>query len=253
MVMKLATEAAVLCGGRGERLRPLTDYFQKVMIPIGPKKLPLLAYVIGLLEHHGLNRIALLTGYRSEDVRRYFGDGATYGVKLRYSEDSKDRKGSLNAVANALRNGAISKCDELLIYYGDVLVDLDITGLISRHRSKDADATLVLSKGYTLPVGTAKVGRGGLVTSVHEKPSLDLSVTTGCMVLGSTAMALAGRLASREKADLMTHLLPALMDRGLKVAAYYTDAAWHDVGTVSGFEKLDQEIEKHPLSFLVRP
>jgi NDP-sugar pyrophosphorylase family protein len=251
--MKLATEAAVLCGGRGERLRPLTDYFQKVMIPIGPKKLPLLAYVIGLLEHHGVNNIVLLTGYRSEDVRRYFGDGAAYGVTLRYSEDLKNRRGSLNAVANALRNGAISKCDELLVYYGDVLFDLDVTGLVARHRSKSADATLVLSKGYTLPVGTAKVGRGGLVTSVHEKPSLDLSVTTGCMVLGPAAMALAGRFVGRENMDLMTHLLPALLDKGLKVAAYYTDAMWYDVGTVSSFEKLDLEIEKHPLSFLVRP
>ena len=70
MAMSLETEAAVLCGGRGERLRPLTDYFQKVMIPIGPKKLPLLVYVITLLEHHGVNRIAPLIGYRSEDVRR---------------------------------------------------------------------------------------------------------------------------------------------------------------------------------------
>jgi len=251
--MRLATEAAVLCGGRGERLRPLTDYFQKVMIPIGPKKLPLLAYVISLLKHHGVNRIALLTGYRSEDIRRYFGDGATYGVKLRYSEDLEDHRGSLNAVANALRNGAISKCDELLVYYGDVLADLDIAGLLARHRSKNADTTLVLSKGYTLPVGTARVGRGGLVTFVHEKPSLDLSVTTGCMVLGPAAMTLIRRLGSRENKDLMTHLLPALLDRGLKVAAYYIDAAWYDVGTVSSFERLDLEIEKHPPRFLVQP
>lgn len=251
--MNSVTEAAVLCGGRGERLRPLTDYFQKAMIPIGPKKLPLLAYVIGLLEHHGVDKITLLTGYRSEDIRRYFGDGATYRVKLRYSEDAKDQRGSLNAVANALRKGAISKCDELLVYYGDVLTDLDITSLLARHRSKKADATLVLSRGYTLPVGTAKVGKGGIVTSVHEKPSLNLSVTTGCMVLGSAAMALARRLASREDTDLMTHLLPALLDRGLKVAAYYTEEAWYDVGTVSSFEKLDLEIDRHPLSFLVNP
>ncbi len=243
----------MLCGGRGERLRPLTDYFQKVMIPIGPKKLPLLAYVLGLLEHHGVDRITLLTGYRSEDIKRYFGDGATHKVSLRYSEDLEDQRGSLNAVANALRNGAISKCDELLVYYGDVLADLDITRLFAKHRSKKADATIVLSKGYALPVGTAKVGRTGSVTSFHEKPTLDLSVTTGCMVLGPAAMALTKRIASRENTDLMTHFLPVLLDRGLKVAAYYMGGAWHDVGTVSSFEKLDQELEKHPPSFLVRP
>jgi mannose-1-phosphate guanylyltransferase len=253
LAMNPATEAAVLCGGRGERLRPLTDYFQKVMIPIGPKKLPLLAYVISLIRHHGVNRIALLTGYRSEDIRRYFGDGADYGVKLGYSEDAKDQRGSLNAVANALRKGTISDCDELLVYYGDVLTDLDITSLLAKHRRKRADATIVLSKGYTLPVGMAKVGRGGMVASVHEKPSLNLSVTTGCMVLGSASMVLARKLASRENTDLMAHLLPALLGRGLKVVAYYTAVPWYDVGTVSSFEKLDLEIDKHPLSLLVNP
>ena len=74
--MRPTTRAAILCGGRGERLKPLTDYFQKVMIPIGPKKLPLLAYIIALVRHHGIDRVTLLTGYRSEDIRRYFGDGS---------------------------------------------------------------------------------------------------------------------------------------------------------------------------------
>jgi NDP-sugar pyrophosphorylase family protein len=51
----------------------------------------------------------------------------------------------------------------------------------------------------------------------------------------------------------MTHLLPAMLDKDLKVAAYYTKKVWYDVGTLSSFEKLDMEIEKHPLSFLVNP
>ncbi|MGD1055200.1 MAG: sugar phosphate nucleotidyltransferase, partial [Nitrososphaerales archaeon] len=205
------------------------------------------------LERHGVNSIALLTGYRSEDVKRYFGDGTAYRVNLKYSEDAADQRGSLNAVANALRKGAISKCDELLVYYGDVLSDLNITNLVARHRKKEADATLVLFRGYALPVGIAKVGRAGFVVSVHEKPTLNLSVTTGCMVLGPTAMDLARRLAGPKNTDLMAHLLPALLDRGLKVAAFYTGEAWYDVGTVSSFEKLDLEIEKHSLGFLVTP
>ncbi|MDA4120199.1 MAG: sugar phosphate nucleotidyltransferase, partial [Thaumarchaeota archaeon] len=97
--MKVKTQAAILCGGRGERLKPLTDYFQKAMIPIGPKKLPLLAYILALMKHHRITKIALLTGYRSEDIKHYFGDGSQHGVELTYSEDPRDLKGSLNAVA----------------------------------------------------------------------------------------------------------------------------------------------------------
>ncbi len=249
--MDLTTEAAILCGGRGERLRPLTDYFQKVMIPIGPKKLPLLAYILGLVSHSGIRKVALLTGYRSKDIREYFGDGGHFGVRLSYSEDRKDVKGSLNALAAALKRGAVGDCTELLVYYGDVLTDLDINGLLKTHRDSRADATLVLAKGYTLPVGIADVRPGGKVSAIREKPTLDLSVTMGCMVMGPKAMSLARRLAGPANTDLMTHLLPALLKGGGKVSAFYNDKKWYDVGTVSSFELLNKELGEHPLSYLV--
>jgi mannose-1-phosphate guanylyltransferase len=248
--VKSTTQAAILCGGRGERLKPLTDYFQKVMIPIGPKKLPLLAYIIKLVSHHGIDRIALLTGYRSSDIKHYFGNGSQHGVRLTYSEDPKDVKGSLNAVANALRIGAITDCDELLVYYGDVLADLDITALLATHRRHKADATLVLAKGYVLPVGAAEV-KGETVTSFKEKPELDLNVTTGCMVAGPKSMALMKSFASPKHTDLMTHFLPELLREKGRVAAFYTKKEWYDVGTVSSFEKLNEELGRHPLSYLV--
>jgi mannose-1-phosphate guanylyltransferase/phosphomannomutase len=243
------TEAAILCGGRGERLRPLTDYFQKTMVPIGPRKQPLLAYVVRLVASHGITKVALLTGYRSEDIRRYFGDGADFGVELAYSVDRKGAKGSLNAVANALRSGAIGKCGELLLYYGDVLADLDIGSLLELHRSKRADATLVLAKGYPLPVGAADVGKGGMVKGFREKPLLDISVATGCLVLGPRATTLARRIADAERTDVMAHLIPRLLERRGRVAAYYTEGEWFDVGTVSSFQKLDDELGRHPSSF----
>jgi mannose-1-phosphate guanylyltransferase len=246
--MKPTTHAAILCGGRGERLKPLTDYFQKVMIPIGPRKLPLLAYIIALIRHHGITRIALLTGYRSEDIKRYFGNGAQLKVRLSYSEDKRGLSGSLNAVANALRAGSISSCDELLIYYGDVLTDLDITSLLSVHRSSRADVTLVLDRGYSLPVGVADVTEGR-VTSFREKPRLDLSVTTGMMVVGPRAISLIRRFANRKHTDLMTDFIPEILRKRGKVAAFYTAGKWFDIGTISSFEKLDEELGRHPLSY----
>ena len=248
--MPPATEAAILCGGRGERLKPLSDYFQKVMIPIGPKKLPLLAYVLELVTHYGITRVALLTGYRSDDIRHYFGDGSQHGLKLRYSEDRAGTSGSLNAVANALRNGAISRdCKQLLIYYGDVLTDLNIKELVATHRRKAADATIVLAKGYMLPVGTAEVGSDGLVKAFREKPELPLNVTTGCMLVGPRAIALMKKKAGATNTDLMTHFLPGLLRSGGRVASFFTQKQWYDVGTVSSFERLNQELVRHPFSY----
>ncbi len=246
----MKTQAAVLCGGRGERLRPLTDYFQKTMIPLGPKKLPLLAYILAMMKHHDITKIALLTGYRSEDIEDYFGDGSRQGVELAYSEDPKDLKGSLNAVANALGNGSIAGADELLVYYGDVLTDLDVTNLLAHHRKQEADATLVLNRQYSLPVGVAEV-KDGIVQSFREKPTVQMNITTGMMVAGPSAMALMKKVANAKNTDLMTHFIPALLGEKGRVAAFYSDKVWYDVGTVSSFEKLDRAIGRHPLSYLV--
>ncbi len=232
-------------------MKPLTDYFQKVMIPVGPKKLPLLAYIIALLKHHSIERVTLLTGYRSEDIRRYFGDGTPLGVKIAYSEDPEGSKGSLNAVANALRASPLSECDELLVYYGDVLTDLNITGLLATHRKSSADVTLVLGRGYSLPVGVAKVSNG-YVTSFEEKPEMNLSVTTGMMVLGTGAMSKVKRLAGTKSTDLMTDFVPGVLSGGGRVAAFYTSKKWFDVGTFSSLEKLDEELARHPPSFIAQ-
>jgi mannose-1-phosphate guanylyltransferase len=248
--VKSSATAAILCGGRGERLKPLSDYYQKTMIPVGPKKLPILAYIMALLRHHGITRVALLTGYRAEEVKRYFGNGSHHGMKLTYSEDSKETRGSLNAVANALTNGAIPRCNELLVYYGDILTDLDVTDLLGVHRKEKADATLVLGKGYSLPVGVAEV-KDGKVTSFHEKPKMDLNVTTGMMVIGPGAMALVKKAASPRKTDLMRDFVPELLRSGGRVAPFYLDREWYDVGTVSSFEKLNEELHRHPLNDLV--
>lgn len=239
----------MLCGGRGERLRPLTDFFQKTMVPVGPSRRPLLEYVVRLLSYYGLSDITLLTGYRTSEIRDYFQDGSNYGVRLRYSEDGDGPRGSLNAVANALASGAIAESGTLLIYYGDVLSDLNVSELLKFHQGREADATLVLSSGYPLPVGVANVS-GDRILRVNEKPTLDLNVMTGCMTLGPRATKLLRKVAGAEKTDLMTHFVPELLDRGQRVLAYYLKGRWYDVGNLTSFERLNVDLRQWKLPYM---
>ncbi len=248
----MVVKAAVLCGGRGERLRPLTDYFQKVMIPIGAKRRPLLEYIIMLLVHHGVTEIVLLTGYRAEEIERYFEDGSRYGAKLTYSPDAKEMSGSANAVGNALLKKRVGDCDALVIYYGDIISDLNITELVRKHHSMKADATLVLDRMYTLPVGVAKVKKG-LVASFEEKPSYEMSVTTGNMAVGSRGLDLILRMSrERRSNDLMADFIPRLLRTRGRVGAYYTRGFWQDVGNIASYERLNKEGVDEKLRFLGR-
>ena len=85
--VELSIKAAVLCGGEGKRLSPLTNYFQKTMIPIGSRRKPLLEYVVRLLVFHKIPDITMLTGYRAEEIENYFDDESRFGARMNYSRN----------------------------------------------------------------------------------------------------------------------------------------------------------------------
>lgn len=87
MSMFRSVKAAVLCGGEGSRLRPLTFYFQKAMIPIGSEQKPLLEYIVRLLKAHDVRDLVFLVNYKYEQIKNYFGDGSRFGVHVEYLVD----------------------------------------------------------------------------------------------------------------------------------------------------------------------
>ncbi|RLG73434.1 MAG: hypothetical protein DRO23_08940, partial [Thermoprotei archaeon] len=90
----MKVKGAVLCGGVGKRLRPLTYYFQKTMIPIGKRQKPLLEYIVKLLKYHNIKNLVLLVGYKHEQIVNYFENGERFGVKISYVVDSPEYKGT---------------------------------------------------------------------------------------------------------------------------------------------------------------
>lgn len=246
----MVAKAAILCGGQGTRLRPLTDYFQKTMIPIGLSRRPLLEYVVRLMVFNGIRDIVLLCGYRSHEIENYFGDGARFGAKISYSQDTVKAKGSAHSLMRAIETGATGKFDYLVVYYGDVLSTLDVAALLNKLRDADADAALVLSKQYQVPVGVASV-RNGHVERFEEKPTLDLKVTTGCLALSKKCVPIL-RATTRAggSVDIMTHFVPKLLAAGVKVVPFYLRGFWYDVGTTEAYEKLDHRALEERLAFL---
>jgi histidinol-phosphate phosphatase family protein len=85
-------QAVILAGGRGERMRPLTDLRPKPMIEVCGK--PFLEYQITMLRDQGFKRVLLLLGYLPDVVRDYFGDGSKWGLEIDYSiTDVEDKTG----------------------------------------------------------------------------------------------------------------------------------------------------------------
>jgi NDP-sugar pyrophosphorylase family protein len=131
-------QALILAGGKGTRLRPLTVYTPKPVVPFLNK--PFLAYQIEILRCAGIENITLSLSYQPERIEHFLGNGAGFGVKLRYITEPTPM-----GTGGAYKFAAQDFCETTIVLNGDILTDLDISEVIGFHRAKKAEATIVLA------------------------------------------------------------------------------------------------------------
>jgi mannose-1-phosphate guanylyltransferase len=231
--------AAVLCGGVGSRLRPLTYYFQKTMLPVGERQKPILEYILRTLKYNDVSKAVLLASYKSEQIRNYFKTGASMGMELSYVVDDPSLKGNGGALLNAYRKGLLKEEETVLVYYGDILTRLNLKQMLSQHAQLGSVATLAVAKGYRLPVGVVKV-QGSRLVRMEEKPVIDINVGIGILALSGEALLYLEELAKgKSELDIMGGLIPDLIRRRKPVDVFVTGEYWLDVGSIETYEKLD--------------
>ena len=250
----MSVKGVVLAGGEGTRFRPLTYYFQKCMIPIGEEQKPILDYILRLLRHHGITKTVLLVGYKHQQIENYFEHGERFGVEMTYVLDDPNLKGSANALLNAYKKGAITDEDTLVVYYGDIISNLDIRAMVKHHQSTKADATLALAKRYNISVGKAELD-GTRITKFIEKPDLMQPISIGILTLSGSVLKEMSRLQQQgqfKSFDLMGDVISYLVQMGRRVEAYLTDAFWYDVGSIERYERLSPEKLSEVMGFLLK-
>jgi mannose-1-phosphate guanylyltransferase len=238
----MSVKGVILCGGEGRRLRPLTYYFQKTMIPVGRRQKPLLEYIIKLFRYYGFDDLVLLVGYKYEQIQNYFEDGSRYDVRIEYIVDPPGLKGSGHALLNAYSQGVFDDSDNLLIYYGDILSNIDLKGLHELHVSRGAYATLAVATKYQVPVGVIKMD-GDRVREMVEKPWIDMYATIGILEVSRGSLDILEEIgADKSSLDIMGDFIPALVNRDLFVTIFPYDGFWYDVGSTEKYEKLNNHI-----------
>jgi mannose-1-phosphate guanylyltransferase len=233
----------VLCGGKGTRLRPLTHYIQKTMVPVGTRQKPLLEYVVRLFKYHGIKDLVFLVNYKAEQIKNYFEDGSRFNVKISYVEDDPSSKGTGGSVLNAYNEDAVNAEDTLLVYYGDILTDMNLTDLVQYHTAKQAWGTVALSSGFKVRVGLANLDKDGKICGFVEKPTLEKPVSVGISVLkGEMLDYMKSLKGEKQELDLMGEVFPHLLEVGKPVYGYVSKAFWYDVLSTEAYEKLDPQL-----------
>lgn len=218
--------AMILCAGRGERMRPLTDTTPKPLLPVGGK--PLVVHAIERLRAAGVRDIVINHAHLGAMIETALGDGTRYGVSIRYSPEAEALE-TAGGIATAL---PLLDASEFIVVNGDVYCEHDLAALC-RSLPDGALAHLVLVdnpdhhlRGDFALEGDHVVNRGGAMLTFSG--------------LGRYRAGLFAGIAPGTKAQLAP-LLRTAADRGQLQGEHYR-GCWRDIGTPERLAELDRKL-----------
>lgn len=220
-------QALILAGGKGTRLRPLTVYTPKPIVPICNRAF--LLYQVEMLRRAGITDITLSLSYQPQKIEQQLGDGSDYGVKIKYTVEPQPL-----GTAGAYKFAEELIREPTVVLNGDILTDLDLEAVIEQHRATDAVATIVLTPvANPSSYGLVETEPDHRVRRFLEKPKADeISVNTinaGTYVLDPRVLDL---IPGGENYSFEYGLFPRLLERKENFYAYTpVDAYWIDIGT----------------------
>ncbi|MBI4399970.1 nucleotidyltransferase family protein [Candidatus Micrarchaeota archaeon] len=224
-------KAFVLCGGKGTRLLPYTYSLPKAMLPLGKK--PILEFVLNNLKSHGITEVILTVGYLKEQIKKYFGDGSKFGVKITYLEEER----ALNTAGSVLPGKDLVK-ETFLVLMGDHLTTVNLKKMVDFHKSKKAIATIGLKRqGLPLEFGIAKTDKTERVVSFEEKPIVETLVNAGIYIFEPEVFNYI-----KFGADFAMDVFPEMLAGKAPIYGYMFDDYWLDIGRINDYERINQLI-----------
>ncbi len=229
-------DAVILAGGVGSRLRPSIGESQKVMAQVGPD--PFLVKLIRQLKQYGARRIVLCTGYKSDQVREFFGDHFE-GVKIIYSIEQSPL-GTGGALRKALD---LIRSDEFLVMNGDSFAQADLESFVLDARERRSEASILLANvPDTQRFGKVECDESDRIVRFEEKTQSNGPgfVNAGVYLLKKGIVA---ELPSGTNTSLERELFPRLIGRNF-VGYRKADVKFIDIGLPESLEQARKEIEE---------
>jgi NDP-sugar pyrophosphorylase family protein len=220
-------QALILAGGKGTRLRPLTVYTPKPIVPICNR--PFLLYQIDTLRRAGITDITLSLSYQPNKIEHLLGDGSDYGVKLKYTVEPQPM-----GTAGAYKFAEDLIREPTVVFNGDILTDLDLKTVIREHNERKATATVVLTPvDNPRDYGLVETEDDGSIRRFLEKPGEDEitcnTINAGTYVLEPKVLDL---IPAEENHSFEYGLFPELLRRKEAFFAHIPARTyWIDIGT----------------------
>lgn len=228
-------QAVIMAGGRGERLKPLTDKIPKPLLPINGT--PLLDKLIRHCVKNEVDNIIVCTNYLAEMISKHI-EEACYGAFVRESRETTPlgSAGPLLLLKDKLE-------DEFFILYGDVHNTVDMTKMLEFHRQHGSDATLLLHTSDHPQDSTVATADGsGRITSFVEKPGNEWkkygNLTSAALyVLNKEVLKF---IDDGKAADFAKDVFPKMLKSGKKLYGYVSTEYIRDMGTPERYKEVER-------------
>lgn len=236
-------QAIVLAGGKGTRLRPFTHVFPKPLMPLGDDDpMPILEVVLRQLVRFGFGDVTLITGYLSEYLESFCGDGRRFGARIRYRREVTPlgTAGGLTLVERPR--------EPVLVLNGDILTTLDFAAMREDHRRNRAAATIaVYPREVKIDFGVLDFGDDpGVLAGYREKPTFAFEVSMGLYLLDPSAWD-----HLRPGVPLgMPDLLESMRRAGEVVRGFRQPCEWLDIGRHDDYAAANELFQARRAEFL---
>src|SRR3712207_5542707 len=231
-------QALILAGGKGTRLRPLTLYTPKPVVPICNR--PFLLYQIDTLRRAGVTDITLSLSYQPQKIEQQLVDGSDFGVKINYTVEPQPM-----GTAGAYKFAEDLIREPTVVFNGYIVTDLDLKAVIREHNARKAAATIVLAL-FDNPsaYGLVETEEDGRVRRFLEKPKADEiscnTINAGTYILDPSVLDL---IPAGESYSFEYGVFPELLRRGASFYAHVpADAYWIDIGTPARYLQVHHDI-----------
>ena len=233
----MKTSAILLVGGMGTRLMPLTSKTPKPMLQVAG--VPFTEHQIRKAAQAGISEIVLATSYKAELFEPYFGDGAKFGIKIKYAVEE-----SALGTGGGIRNAAalLDDCDQVVIFNGDVLSGHDLAAQIQSHINNRADVTLYLTKVEDARAyGCVELIADNQVKSFLEKMENPVSnmINAGCYIFNRKVI---DQIPANQVVSVERDTFPSFLSSGVKVYGYLDNSYWLDIGNPQALVKASADL-----------
>ncbi|MCK5691817.1 MAG: nucleotidyltransferase family protein [Bacteroidales bacterium] len=217
----------IMAGGKGTRLKPLTNVLPKPLIPISDKTM--LEEIFDRFNQHGSSRFFISVNYKS-DLIRYYVKSLNLDDEISFFEEKKPlgTAGSLSLLKGQLQETFfVSNCD--------ILIEQDYSEILSFHRENENEITIVAAlRHFPIAYGTIETEENGLLTKLLEKPELTFKINSGMYILEPHLI----EDIPVDEFYNITDLIIKLQQQGRKVGVFpISQNSWIDIGDWSQYSR----------------